>query len=172
MSAVETSRFKIAILASTIALSTAMVPGLVADSNWPSWRGPDATGWSPSGNPPTTWSESDNVAWKVAIPGKGHASPVVWEDRVFLTTAQPVVEKKAETEELAEGERPRGIEPVAQRYLVLALARTDGSLLWQREAANMKPAGGTHRDGTWASASPDRRSCPDRIVWVPRPLCL
>ncbi len=56
---------------------------------WAQWRGPDATGVAPFGNPPLAWGEGRNVRWKVEIPGKGSASPVVWDDRVFVLTAIP-----------------------------------------------------------------------------------
>jgi outer membrane protein assembly factor BamB len=56
-------------------------------TNWHQWRGPEATGVAPSGNPPTEWSESKNIKWKVPIPGRGSASPIVWGDRIFVLTA-------------------------------------------------------------------------------------
>ena len=59
------------------------------DRNWPAWRGPDATGVAPAGNPPVTWSESNNIRWKAEIPGLGHSTPVIWQNRVFVTTAVP-----------------------------------------------------------------------------------
>ncbi|MCH7814141.1 MAG: PQQ-binding-like beta-propeller repeat protein, partial [Planctomycetes bacterium] len=61
-----------------------------AIDQWPQFRGPLGTGVAPNGDPPVTWSEDRNVRWKTAIPGRGHSSPVVWGDRIFLTTAIPV----------------------------------------------------------------------------------
>jgi outer membrane protein assembly factor BamB len=55
--------------------------------NWHQWRGPMATGVAPLGDPPTEWSETKNIKWKVAIPGRGSASPVVWGERIFILTA-------------------------------------------------------------------------------------
>src|SRR5688572_16022386 len=55
--------------------------------DWPGWRGPRGDGTSRETNLPTTWSDTENVAWKVAVPGKGHSSPVVLGDKVLLTTA-------------------------------------------------------------------------------------
>lgn len=60
-----------------------------ADHNWPQWRGPLATGVAPHANPPLRWSETINIRWKVRLPGLGHSTPVVWGDRLFLTTAIP-----------------------------------------------------------------------------------
>src|SRR5678815_5566003 len=57
---------------------------------WPQWRGPLANGVAPFANPPTHWSETNHVRWKVALPGKGHSSPIVWGDRIFLMAAVPV----------------------------------------------------------------------------------
>src|SRR5262245_55545141 len=65
----------------------------VADQNWPNWRGPLTTGVSPTADSPTQWSEDKNVKWKVKIPGRGLASPVVWGDRVFIQTAIPTGKK-------------------------------------------------------------------------------
>jgi len=62
-------------------------PSKEAIKNWPHWRGPFVTGVSPDGDPPTTWDENTNVRWKVAIPGGGSASPVIWGDKLFLLTA-------------------------------------------------------------------------------------
>lgn len=55
--------------------------------NWHHWRGPNADGVSPGGNPPTIWDESTNVKWKTGIPGSGSSTPIVWQDKIFLTTA-------------------------------------------------------------------------------------
>jgi hypothetical protein len=60
-----------------------------AERFWPQWRGPYATGVSKYGDPPTEWSETKNVRWKVEIPGRGSASPIVWGDRVFVLSAVP-----------------------------------------------------------------------------------
>src|SRR2546427_8902183 len=56
-------------------------------SNWAQWRGPDSQGISNEKNLPTEWSETKNVLWKTAIPGLGFSSPIIWEKKVFLTTA-------------------------------------------------------------------------------------
>jgi outer membrane protein assembly factor BamB len=55
--------------------------------NWHQWRGPDATGAAPLGDPPTKWDEQTNIKWKVEIPGKGNATPIIWGDRIFIQTA-------------------------------------------------------------------------------------
>ncbi len=62
----------------------------VGERYWPQWRGPHGTGFSKTATPPTEWSETKNIRWKVEIPGRGSASPVVWGDRVFVLSAVPV----------------------------------------------------------------------------------
>src|SRR6185295_7526661 len=74
-----------------------------AEANWPAWRGPRGTGVAPRGEPPIEWGEGKNVRWKVAVPGLGHSTPVVWEDHVFLTTAVPSGEALPPIESKAPG---------------------------------------------------------------------
>src|SRR5947208_10352801 len=59
----------------------------VAATDWPWWRGPTLDGKSRDTSAPTRWSATDNVVWNVPVPGKGHSSPVLWGDRIYLTTA-------------------------------------------------------------------------------------
>jgi outer membrane protein assembly factor BamB len=73
-------------LASLVLLAAAARAETPRDA-WPQWRGPLNTGAAPGGDPPTEWSESKNVRWKVAIPGRGHATPIVWGDRIYVLTA-------------------------------------------------------------------------------------
>jgi hypothetical protein len=56
-------------------------------AHWPAFRGPLGTGVAPGANPPAEWAEGKNVRWKVELPGPGHASPVVWGDRIFVLSA-------------------------------------------------------------------------------------
>ena len=63
------------------------------EANWPQWRGPLANGVAPQGNPPTTWSETENVKWKVKLPGKGTGTPIIWGNQIFIQTAIPTGKK-------------------------------------------------------------------------------
>src|SRR5260221_13937341 len=56
--------------------------------NWPQWRGPNGDGTSPERGLPTEWSATKNVAWKLDLPGPAGSTPVVWGDRIFLTSAE------------------------------------------------------------------------------------
>jgi outer membrane protein assembly factor BamB len=74
-------------------LAAVVQPAALADDEaaryWPAWRGPLHTGVAPHGDPPTEWSESKNIRWKVAIPGRAHATPIIWGDRIYIQTAVP-----------------------------------------------------------------------------------
>ncbi len=136
-----------AVVLSAVAAGSADRP---AERYWPQWRGPEATGVSRHAAPPLSWSESTNVRWKVEIPGRGSGSPVVWGDRVFVTTAVPP----------ASGGRPQhaprgGVSPrEPHRFVVLAIDTRDGRVVWERVAREEVPHEATHQDnGTWASSS-------------------
>ena len=60
-------------------------------ADWPCYRGPDRMGIAPAGNDavPLEWSDTKNIGWKVPIPGRGFSSPILWGDKLFLTTAVP-----------------------------------------------------------------------------------
>lgn len=83
--------------ASVLLLAFSCVAGSAraADENWPQWRGPLGTGVAPSAQPPTKWSESENVKWKVKLPGKGSSTPIVWDKYVFIHTAMPAAAAEA-----------------------------------------------------------------------------
>src|SRR5690242_2731035 len=62
-----------------------------ADDDWPRWRGPNNDGMA-RGDAPLEWTDTKNVAWRAPIPGRGHSSPVIWGDKIFLTTAVPTAD--------------------------------------------------------------------------------
>jgi outer membrane protein assembly factor BamB len=121
-----------------------------AQQAWPQWRGPLATGVSPTARPPMEWSESKNVRWKVELPGRGSSTPVIWGDHVFVLTAAPV------GVELAASHDSRGTrgQIVPHRMMVLAFDRKTGKTVWERVAREQAPHEGYHQQfGTWASSS-------------------
>jgi len=125
--------------------------------NWPQFRGPLTSGVAPEGDPPVQWSESKNVRWKVAIPGVGSSTPIVWGDKVFLLTA---VETDRKDSSLPD---PKD-QPMRQfgivfpnkfhKFDVLCLDRGTGQTLWQKTAAELVPHEGHHPDNDFASATP------------------
>jgi outer membrane protein assembly factor BamB len=126
------------------------------------------TGVAPQGNPPVEWAEDRNVAWKIEIPGRGLGTPVVWDDRVFVTTAiaAELASEAAEVEPPQEpanqagrgrrggrgGRGASGPEPVHE-FRVLAVSREDGSVLWDQTARVERPHEGKRDNNTFASAS-------------------
>ena len=67
---------------------------VVQAQNWPGWRGPSGDGTSTETNLPTHWDPKTNIMWKSAVPGQGYSSPVIWGDRLFLTTAVTGTQEK------------------------------------------------------------------------------
>src|ERR1017187_2229237 len=99
-------------LVGSFALVAATTAAPVPDQNWPQWRGPLQNGVAPAANPPTAWSETNNIKWKAKIPGGGQATPIIWDDRVFLQTAIPTGKKtEATPAEAAEQPPPPRSEP-------------------------------------------------------------
>lgn len=104
--------------------------------SWPHWRGPAHNGVATAAVP-LTWTDTQNVRWKVPIAGRGFSTPVIWGDRIFLTTAIPA---EAGSE---------------HRLEVMALNRQTGAIVWQRTAATVTPHEGYHRlYGSYASHAP------------------
>ena len=154
----------------------------LAESQWPAWRGPLANGVAPDADPPVTWSETEHVAWKVAVAGRGTSTPVVWGDQVFLLTAVPedsattapkTVEPPQDPPPGAPGEGRRRRGPggpggpggpagggmverptSAQRFTVLSYDRVTGRKRWEQVARVQVPHEGHHKDHGFASASP------------------
>lgn len=137
------------VVAATL-LAAAPAPSPEAERFWPQWRGPYGTGVSKYADPPLHWSETANIRWKIEVPGRGSASPIVWGDRVYLLTAVPVGTALAESHAPRGGVQPR----VAHQYKVLAIDRRKGTIAWERTAREEVPHEASHQDnGTWASAS-------------------
>jgi outer membrane protein assembly factor BamB len=144
-------RVTLAAVLATFALSTPLAQAPDAHRFWGQWRGPLATGVSPTANPPLEWSETRNVRWKVQVPGRGSSSPVVWGDRIFVTTAVPVGVSGDAQHAPRGGLTPRGM----HRFMLMALDRKSGTTVWERMAREQEPHEAGHTDNaTWASGSP------------------
>ena len=155
---------KTVFVASLAVLATATLCVIVqaqTAAHWPQWRGPFFNGMA-RGDAPVTWSDTSNIKWKTQIPGRGHSTPAIWGDRIFVTTAiatGKAAPTPSPTEE-AGGERRRGAGGgagplVEHNFDVLALDRKTGKILWQRTAKVATPHEGYHRAyGSFASNSP------------------
>jgi outer membrane protein assembly factor BamB len=102
--------------------------GLQAD-NWPNWRGPDNNGVARAKAPPITWSESRNIAWKLPLPGKAGSTPIIWDDRIFLTSSR-------------------------KTDFVLLCIRADGKPLWERRLSRAAGLASKKDEGNEGAASP------------------
>jgi outer membrane protein assembly factor BamB len=121
---------------------------------WPQWRGPEANGVARHANPPVTWSETNNVRWKIALPGKGHSSPVVWGDRVFLTAAVPVGDAQKPVHDNAPGTHDNLPVTHHHQFTLFAVSRSDGRIAWKKVLREEFPHEGGHETGSLASNSP------------------
>jgi outer membrane protein assembly factor BamB len=126
---------------------------LSAEENWPQFRGP-AAGVAEGKGLPGEWSTTKNVVWKIDVPGRGWSSPVVWGERIFLTT----VVRDGTVEEPKKGlyfggERPKPSTD-EHHWIVLCLDWKTGKTLWQREVHKGPPAGPIHVKNTYASETP------------------
>ena len=146
-----------------------LAPGAAAQPHWPAWRGPDGTGYA-TGNPPTTWSETQNVKWKVPLTGTGQSTPVVWGDRIFILAASSSDEGSFATRRPDSTEQPRGIDPPPQPHPkvdidfdVVCLSRDSGAVLWTRTARSMVPHKGHHPAGSFA---PQSAVTDGTLVWA------
>ena len=121
---------------------------------WPQWRGPMATGVAPLADPPLHWSETNHIRWKFPLPGKGHSSPIVWGEMVFVTAAVAIGPAQEPVYDHAPGAHD-GV-PVTHRhqFIALALSRREGALLWSSNLREEFPHEGGHETGSLASNSP------------------
>jgi outer membrane protein assembly factor BamB len=133
-----------------------------APDDWPRWRGPADNGMA-RGDAPLEWSDSQRVAWKAAVPGRGHSTPVIWRDRIFVATAVPTGKPPAAPVEPPPEAGPRrrggpggGGGPQAEHALmVMAFDRKTGKRLWEKTARTVTPHDGYHQQyGSFASHSP------------------
>ncbi len=114
------------------ALLTPLSAAAAAGNDWPAWRGPTGDGHAAAGqNVPVKWSETENVVWRTPIRGRGHSSPTVVGNRVYLATA----------------------EPTAQEQLVLCLDRATGKPVWETVVHRGHLESKGHRNNSAASSS-------------------
>lgn len=157
---------------------------LYADSAgrfWPAWRGPEATGVAPGCDPPTTWSETENIQWKVPITTDGSAaSPIVWGNKIVFQTAVKTdktadpAQPQAEPEQAPPPGAPEGPRPPRgpgeekppknfYQFNVVCLDRNTGKILWEKTACQAVPHQGHQPTHGFASYSPVTDG---RYVWA------
>ncbi|MGZ8898689.1 MAG: outer membrane protein assembly factor BamB family protein [Limisphaerales bacterium] len=162
------------VLLSIGAVLSALTVGAAAEENWGQWRGPLGNGVGPKADPPTKWSSSENVKWKVKLPGRGSGTPIVWGDQIFIQTAIPTGKKIAvvptalpgpvlAAQQQGEGNRPRRggggggrgeKKPTEEhQFVLLSIDRKTGKTLWQQTAREEVPHEGHHQDHYYSSAS-------------------
>ena len=133
-----------------------------AGDNWPQWRGPSGRGVSDAAGYPDEWSPEKNIAWRTAIAGRGHSSPVVWNDRIFLTSSIEGERVPGHTapDHLGYDLRPGYLHPdsVGVEYRnalkVVALDARTGRIVWERTAYDGLMYDNRHRKNTYASPTP------------------
>jgi outer membrane protein assembly factor BamB len=142
-------RLTLLLLAFCRAVATAQAP-----NGWMQWRGPLANGVAPRANPPVHWSETNNIRWKIALPGKGHSSPIVCGDWVYVLSAAPIGPAQKPVYDDAPGVHDSV--PVTHRhqFLALAISRRDGKVSWLKVLREEWPHEGGHETGSLASNSP------------------
>ena len=135
-----------------VAWFSAVLLGWSTPAQWPQWRGPFNTGMA-EGDAPLRWDDTTNIRWKLSIPGKGHSTPVVAGQHLFLTTAVPTGKGTAAAGPgRAGGGAGAGFE---HRFEVIAINRETGRIAWRRTATVASPHEGHHRTyGSFASNSP------------------
>jgi outer membrane protein assembly factor BamB len=139
----------------------------VYGEDWPNWRGPSATGVSPETGLPTQWSTTENVAWKAPVRGLGISSPIVWDDRVFVTSqvgrgvVQPGPRLFQAGDASAQGETPLGSAAGAGpsagggvSFLVTAFDHASGRRLWETQIQSRGPLHEVHEKHNLATPSP------------------
>lgn len=139
----------------TIAISLLILSPLPAFAqNWPSFRGPNASGIAEASKPPITWDveKSQNVLWRTAIPGLSHASPIVWGNNIYVITA---VSSDAKTGFIA---KDRGIglatDAAKHTWTIYALDKRNGQVLWTNTPYEGVPRARRHVKATQANSTP------------------
>lgn len=129
-------------------------------SNWPQWRGPTGQGISSEKNLPAVWSPTKNIKWKTPIAGRAHSSPIVWGNRLFLTTAiEGEVIPGAKAVKHMNGDQ-EFLHPDAigadkkHTFKVIALDAETGKIVWEQTAFEGAPYDNRHRKSSYAASTP------------------
>ena len=140
--------------------SLSFVARTVSAGNWPQWRGPEGSGISNEKNLPSEWSPTKNIKWKTPIEGRSHSSPIVWGNRIFLTTAVEGAEVPGAKAVKHQIDGKDFIHPDSvgankkHTFKVMALDRDSGKLVWQQTAWEGTPYDDRHRKSSYAASTP------------------
>ncbi len=140
------------------AASVVAATAALSAENWPQWRGPGSQGISTEANVPTEWSSTKNVAWKTELP-TGHSSPIVWNDRIFVTAAieGEVVPGAKAVGHTVDGQvwvHPDSVAADRKHTMkVLALDARSGKMLWDRTAYEGTVYDARHRRSSFAGST-------------------
>ncbi len=126
---------------------------IAAQDRWPQFRGAQSLGVAEDATLPDKWSATENVAWKTDIPGIGWSSPIVWGDKIFVTSVINTGDTEAPKKGLYfGGERP--VPPAEHRWMVYAVDFKTGKVLWEREVFRTVPKITRHLKNSYASETP------------------
>lgn len=127
---------------------TSSSSAFAADSSWPQFRGPGGNGIAKEAAPPLAWSETSNVRWKVAIPGRGRSSPVVMNDRVWMTLAieQGISRTRIGPDDMQTAEHVT--------LKAVCVDAKDGKLLWETQLFDVDHPAPVHWLNSWATPTP------------------
>ncbi len=126
---------------------------IFASDGWPQFRGSDSLGVVEDPRLPDTWSQTENVAWKTDIPGMGWSSPIVWGDKIFLTSVVATTETEPVKKGLYfGGERKPPTDP--HRWMVYCVDWKSGKIVWEKEVHRGIPAFSRHLKNSFASETP------------------
>jgi outer membrane protein assembly factor BamB len=136
-----------------IFLLALLLAGVDKVDNWPQFRGPQSTGVVEDVRLPDKWSSTENVAWRTEIAGVGWSSPVVWGDRIYVTSVIDTGSLEKPKKGLYfGGERPASTDE--HRWMVYAVDFKTGKIVWEREAHKAVPDVPHHLKNTYASETP------------------
>ena len=145
---------RLLLAAALLFFSCSARPALADDGNWPAFRGPAARGVALGAGLPDRWSATENVAWKTDIAGRGWSSPVVWGDKIFLTTCESTGEVEEAKKGLYFGGDRAEPSDATHRWKVLCLDLESGSIRWEKIVHEGKPKQPIHVKGSYAAETP------------------
>jgi outer membrane protein assembly factor BamB len=124
-------------------------------ANWPSFRGRQASGVADGQNLPDRWdaAKGENILWRTPVPGLAHSSPVVWGDKIFVTTSVSS-DPNASFRPGLYGDGDASKDTSEQRWVIYALDKRTGKILWERTARQGAPADRRHIKSTYANSTP------------------